>query len=156
MAFSIINTLGGGGSVVDPGISQALGAVTSKSIGTVTIGTAETEIVHLSATGWWRIAIHNAGATALNSFKIQQPRLRVVNGSEVIDGWDDILASSDDYLTIPSSVSGFLLRSDDTVSPTTLAANGSWSAALDTRTCFVVRLTATVASGTTTIGYIAG
>lgn len=55
-----------------------------------------------------------------------------------------------------SIVSGFLLRSDDAISPTTLAANGFWSAALDTRTCFVVRLTATVASGTTTIGYIAG
>lgn len=94
--------------------------------------------------GKYRIGISNTGATATNAFKIQGRNLE--SGT-----FKDIVSTSTQFTTIPSSVNGFLLASDDTIIPTALTAGQEWFGAIDTFAYSEVRAISTVATGTTTL-----
>lgn len=111
----------------------------------VSVGTSSTELFNLDSPGTrYRIFLKNLGATATNSCAIQ-----VRNSTTA--AWKSIVSTSTQFTTIPSDIAGFLVASDDAITPTALTAGQEWFGAIDTRAYRYVRLVATVASGTTNI-----
>ena len=121
-------------------IWRLLGGKSSLLSTSVTVGTSNTVIFSIQVPGKYRIGISNTGATATNTFKIQGRSLE--SGT-----FKDIVSTS----TIPSSVNGFLLASDDTITPTALTAGQEWFGAIDTLAYSEIRAISTVATGTTTL-----
>ena len=117
---------------------------------TVTITTSETTIFKLTRdnynhTGEYCVWVKNTGATALNSFKIKGR-----NSSSGI--WEDIVTTTTHWTTIPSEVSKLLLMVDSS-NPTVLAAASEFDFCINYGMPLEIQLTATVASGYTTIEY---
>jgi len=125
-------------------IWRLLGGKSSLLSTSITVGTSDTVIFSIQVPGKYRIGISNTGATATNTFKIQGRSLE--SGT-----FKDIVSTSTQFTTIPSSVNGFLLASDDTITPTALTAGQEWFGAIDTLAYSEVRAIATVATGTTTL-----
>ena len=116
---------------------------------TTTVGTTATQLCLLTGPGVYRLTVKNTGATALNSFAIQ-------GRNSTDDVWENVVSLAADFTTIPDRIKAFLLRSDDTTSPTTLVGSGVWTGAIDSKTFIQIRLVATVAAGTTTVTTWAG
>ena len=125
-------------------IWRLLGGKSSVLSTSVTVGTTDTVIFSIHVPGKYRIGISNTGATATNSFKIQGRSLE--SGT-----FKDIVSTSTQFTTIPGSVGGFLIASDDTITPTALTAGQEWFGAIDTFAYSEVRAIATVAAGSTTL-----
>ena len=121
-----------------------LGGKSSLLSTSITVGTSNTVIFSIQVPGKYRIGISNTGATATNTFKIQGRNLE--SGT-----FKDIVSTSTQFTTIPSSVNGFLLASDDTITPTALTAGQEWFGAIDTLAYSEIRAIATVAAGSTTL-----
>ena len=125
-------------------IWRLLGGKSSLLSTSVTVGTDDTVIFSIYVPGKYRIGISNTGATATNTFKIQ--------GRNLATGtFKDIVSTSTEFTTIPSSIAGFLLASDDTITPIALTAGQEWFGAIDTSAYSEVRAISTVATGTTTL-----
>lgn len=105
---------------------------------TVTVSTETTELMRVENFGSFTFFVVNSGATDLNSFAVQGN-----NGG----AWIDILSTTSDFAT----ASNFLIMTDDSIDPTSLAADEEFNFAFTNITFLELRLIATVASGTTTI-----
>ena len=132
-------------------LTRLSGGYQSSSVttATTTVSTTTTQLCLLTEPGVYRLTVTNTGATALNSFAIQ-------GRNSTDDAWENVVSSGSDFTTIPDRITCFLLRSDDTTSPTTLAGSGVWTGSIDSKTFIQIRLVATVAAGTTTVNVWAG
>lgn len=117
---------------------------------TVTITTNETTIFKLTRedlchTGNYVVWLKNTGSTALNSFK-----LKGRNSSK--GRWEDIVTTLTQWTTISPDVSMMLLMVDGS-NPTTLASTNEFNFSFYYSMPLEMMLSATVASGSTTIEY---
>lgn len=117
---------------------------------TVTITTNETTIFKLTRedlchTGDYTVWIKNTGVTALDSFKMKGR-----NSSKGL--WEDIVTTTAQWTTIPPSVSKMLLMADGN-DPTVLGSTSEFNFSFYYSMPLEIMLSATVASGSTTIEY---
>jgi hypothetical protein len=94
--------------------------------------------------GYYILFLKNAGAVALNSFKIQGRN----SGS---GEWVDVVSTAEEFTTIPSSLGSFLRSSDSEVSPTTLAPGDEWNGSVFNTNFLFLRTIASTVSGTTEV-----
>lgn len=57
--------------------------------------------------------------------------------------WKTIVSTTSQFTTIPPSIQGFLLSSDDTIDPPTLASGEEWNGTIDATRFNQVRMTMT-------------
>lgn len=126
-------------------VTRGLGVNQSPIVKTQVEVTTNTSVLFTTQNpGLYRIWLKNTGATVTNSCKIQ-------GRSSSSSAWLDVVSTSTEFTTIPSSVAGFLLVSDDTITPTALASNAEWTGQIDATKYLEVRMIATVAAGSTRI-----
>ena len=123
---------------------RIIGVPVSSISETVAVGTGTTVLFTITTPGIYRIHVKNNGGTALNTFAIQGRNS--VNGA-----WITVANTTTQFTTIPDSIKGFLLRSDDTINPTLLASTQEWEGAINSKTFRYLRATATVGAGSTSL-----
>lgn len=130
-------------------IGRALGVDGNKvAKDSIRVTTSTTELWLADSPGIFRIWLKNGGATATNSCKIQ--------GRNSTDAaWVDVVATATDFTTIPAAIAGFLLISDDTITPTALTAGQEWNGVIESRYS-QTRMIATTGSGQTSIAVEVG
>jgi len=100
----------------------------------ITVG--GTTLFEIDTPGIYKIWIKNIGSNSATACTIDCR-------NSPLASWKTIVSTTNQFTTLPASIHGFLVSSDDTIDPPTLAAGEEWNGTIDATKFNQVRMTMT-------------